>query len=379
MIQADFQRTLSPYDSAAAKPSRWYFRLHIDPILVGLLTVVIVYGLVVLRSAVDGNEELYTAQIQRYAVAYVALIVAAQIPPHFYLRISPLVYVVGMLLLLLVLFFGVSVKGSQRWLEIPGLFRFQPSELMKLAVPMAVAWYLQKRSLPPSLKYTTACLVIMTLPALLIGRQPDLGTSILVFGAGFSVLLLAGLPWRFVLWAGLALSAAAPLIWQFLLEGYQRQRVLTLFDPQNDPLGAGWNIIQSTTAIGSGGLFGKGLFQGSQSYLDFLPEARTDFIVAVMGEELGFVGVTFLLLMYLLIIARGLWLASQAGSTFGRLLAGAFVLTFFVYVFVNVAMVSGILPVVGVPLPLVSYGGTSAITLMAGFGVIMSVRTHKAW
>ena len=379
MIQADFQRTLSPYDSAAAKPSRWYFRLHIDPILVGLLTVVIVYGLVVLRSAVDGNEGLYTAQIQRYAVAYVALIVAAQIPPHFYLRISPLVYVVGMLLLVLVLFFGVSVKGSQRWLEIPGLFRFQPSELMKLAVPMAVAWYLQKRSLPPSLKYTAACLVIMTLPALLIGRQPDLGTSILVFVAGFSVLLLAGLPWRLVLWAGLTISAAAPLIWQFVLEGYQRQRVLTLFDPQSDPLGAGWNIIQSTTAIGSGGIFGKGLFQGSQSYLDFLPEARTDFIVAVMGEELGFVGVAFLLLMYLLIIARGLWLASQAGSTFGRLLAGAFVLTFFVYVFVNVAMVSGILPVVGVPLPLVSYGGTSAITLMAGFGVIMSVRTHKAW
>ena len=235
--------------------------------MVGLLTVVIVYGLVVLRSAVDGNEELYTAQIQRYAVAYVVLIMAAQIPPHFYLRISPLVYVVGMLLLVLVL--TVSVKGSQRWLEIPGLFRFQPSELMKLAVPMAVAWYLQKRSLPPSLKYTAACPVIMTLPALLIGRQPDFGTSILVFVAGFSVLLLAGLPWRLVLWAGLTISAAAPLIWQFVLEGYQRQRVLTLFDPQSDPLGAGWNIIQSTTAIGSGGIFGKGLFQGSQSYLDF--------------------------------------------------------------------------------------------------------------
>ena len=379
MIQADFQRTLSPYDNAANAPSRWYFRLHIDPILVGLLTVVILFGLVILRSAVDGNEALFTAQLQRFAMAYVVLIVAAQIPPHFYLRIAPVVYVVGLLLLVLVLFFGVVVKGSQRWLEIPGLFRFQPSELMKLAVPMAVAWYLQRRSLPPSFKYTAACLVIMTLPALLIGRQPDLGTSILVFGAGFSVLLLAGLSWRWVLSAGLAIGAAAPLIWQFVLEGYQRQRILTLFDPQSDPLGAGWNIIQSTTAIGSGGLLGKGLFQGSQSYLDFLPEARTDFIVAVMGEELGFVGVAFLLLMYLLIIARGLWLAAQAGSTFGRLLAGAFVLTFFVYVFVNVAMVSGILPVVGVPLPLVSYGGTSAITLMAGFGVIMSVRTHKAW
>ena len=379
MIQADFQRTLSPHDRAVSQPSRWYFRLHIDPILVLLLTVVIVYGLVILRSAVDGNEALYTAQLQRFAMAYVVLIVAAQIPPHFYLRIAPLAYVVGLFLLILVLFFGVFVKGSQRWLEVPGLFRFQPSELMKLAVPMMVAWYLQRRSLPPSFKYTSACLVIMTLPALLIGRQPDLGTSILVFGAGFSVLLLAGLSWRWVLWAGLAIGAAAPLVWQFVLEGYQRQRILTLFDPQSDPLGAGWNIIQSTTAIGSGGLFGKGLFQGSQSYLDFLPEARTDFIAAVMGEELGFVGVAFLLLMYLLIIARGLWLASEAGSTFGRLLAGAFVLTFFVYIFVNVAMVSGILPVVGVPLPLVSYGGTSAITLMAGFGVIMSVRTHKAW
>ena len=379
MSNTDFQRTLSAQDLSAARLSRWYDRLHVDPILVMLLTVVIAFGLVVLRSAVAGNEFLYDAQLQRIGVAYVALIVAAQIPPHFYLRLAPLIYLFGLLFLVLVLFFGVQVKGSQRWLDIPGLFRFQPSELMKLAVPMAVAWYLQKRSLPPSPKYTLACLCIIFLPALLIGRQPDLGTSILVFGAGFSVLLLAGLLWRWVIWSGLAVAAAAPLIWQFVLEGYQRQRILTLFDPQSDPLGAGWNIIQSTTAIGSGGLFGKGLFQGSQSYLEFLPEARTDFIVAVLAEELGFVGVALLLLMYLLIIARGFWLASQAESTFGRLLAGAFVLTFFVYVFVNVAMVSGILPVVGVPLPLVSYGGTSAITLMAGFGVIMSVRTHKAW
>ena len=379
MINADFQRTLSPHDQSARQTSRWYFRLHIDPTLLVLLTVVIVYGLIVLRSAVDGNDALFTAQLQRVGLAYLVLIVAAQLPPHFYLRVAPLIYLVGLSLLVLVLVAGVTVKGSQRWLEIPGLFRFQPSELMKLAVPMAVAWYLQSRSLPPSLKYTATCLAIITLPALLIGRQPDLGTSILIFGAGFSVLLLAGLSWRWVASAGVVLAAAAPLIWQFILEGYQKQRIITLFDPQSDPLGAGWNIIQSTTAIGSGGLAGKGLFQGSQSYLDFLPEARTDFIVAVMGEELGFVGVASLLFLYLLIIARGLWLATQAGSTFGRLLAGAFVLTFFVYVFVNVAMVSGILPVVGVPLPLVSYGGTSAITLMAGFGVIMSVRTHKAW
>jgi len=375
----DFQRTLSPYDAAAASGSRWYFRLHIDPILVGLLAVVVAFGLVVLRSAVDGNEALFAAQLQRLSVAFLAMVVAAQIPPHFYLRVAPLFYLLGLTALVLVFFFGVTVKGSQRWLEVPGLLRFQPSELMNLSVPMAVAWYLQRRTLPPSLKYTVACLAIIAVPAFMIGRQPDLGTGILVFGAGFSVLLLAGLSWRWVVWAILGICAAAPLIWQFVLEGYQRLRILTLFNPESDPLGAGWNIIQSTTAIGSGGLFGKGLFQGTQSYLDFLPEARTDFIVAVIGEELGFVGVSFLLTLYLLIIARGLWLAAQAGSTFGRLLAGSFVLTFFIYLFVNVAMVSGILPVVGVPLPLVSYGGTSAITLMAGFGVIMSVRTHKAW
>lgn len=379
MNTSDFQRSLSPYDAASSTASRWYFRLHIDPLLVLLITVVVVFGLVVLRSAVDGNEALFVAQVQRLGLAYVALIVAAQIPPQLYLRFAPVFYLVGLTFLILVLFAGVTVKGSQRWLEVPGLLRFQPSELMKLAVPMAIAWYLQRRALPPSLKHTGICLLLVALPALLIGRQPDLGTSILVFGAGFAVLLLAGLSWRWVIGALMAMAAAAPLIWRFVLEGYQRQRILTLFDPQSDPLGAGWNIIQSTTAIGSGGLFGKGLFEGSQSYLDFLPEARTDFIVAVIGEELGFSGVVFLLTMYLLIIARGLWLAAQAGSTFGRLLAGAFVLTFFVYLFVNVAMVSGLLPVVGVPLPLVSYGGTSAITLMAGFGVIMSVRTHKAW
>lgn len=379
MNTSDFQRSLSPYDAASSTASRWYFRLHIDPLLVLLITVVVVFGLVVLRSAVDGNEALFVAQVQRLGLAYIALIVAAQIPPQLYLRFAPVFYLVGLTFLILVLFAGVTVKGSQRWLEVPGLLRFQPSELMKLAVPMAIAWYLQRRALPPSLKHTGICLLLVALPALLIGRQPDLGTSILVFGAGFAVLLLAGLSWRWVIGALMAMAAAAPLIWRFVLEGYQRQRILTLFDPQSDPLGAGWNIIQSTTAIGSGGLFGKGLFEGSQSYLDFLPEARTDFIVAVIGEELGFSGVVFLLTMYLLIIARGLWLAAQAGSTFGRLLAGAFVLTFFVYLFVNVAMVSGLLPVVGVPLPLVSYGGTSAITLMAGFGVIMSVRTHKAW
>ena len=375
----DFQRRLPNYGASAGTNTSWSDRIHVDPILLLLITGVVLFGLVILSSAVDGNEALFDAQVRRIGVAYAALIIAAQLPPAMYLRWAPFLYLVGLGLLILVLFVGIEVKGSQRWIDIPGLFRFQPSELMKIAVPMAVAWYLQQRVLPPSIKHTFFSLLIIALPAFAIGVEPDLGTSILVAGAGVSVLLLAGLSWRWILGALTLVAAAAPLLWQFVLRDYQRQRILTLFDPQSDPLGAGWNIIQSTTAIGSGGIFGKGLYQGSQSYLDFLPEARTDFIVAVVGEELGFVGIAFLLTLYLLIIARGLYLASQAGSTFGRLVAGALVLTFFIYLFVNIAMVSGILPVVGVPLPLVSYGGTSAITLMAGFGIIMSMRTHKAW
>ena len=375
----DFQRRLPSYGASAGTNTIWSDRIHFDPILLLLITGVVLFGLVILSSAVDGNEALFDAQVRRIGVAYAALIIAAQLPPAMYLRWAPFLYLVGLGLLILVLFVGIEVKGSQRWIDIPGLFRFQPSELMKIAVPMAVAWYLQQRVLPPSIKHTFFGLLIIALPAFAIDVEPDLGTSILVAGAGVSVLLLAGLSWRRILGALTLVAAAAPLLWQFVLRDYQRQRILTLFDPQSDPLGAGWNIIQSTTAIGSGGIFGKGLYQGSQSYLDFLPEARTDFIVAVVGEELGFVGIAFLLTLYLLIIARGLYLASQAGSTFGRLVAGALVLTFFIYLFVNIAMVSGILPVVGVPLPLVSYGGTSAITLMAGFGIIMSMRTHKAW
>lgn len=375
----DFQRRLPSYGASAGTNTSWSDRIHVDPILLLLITGVVLFGLVILSSAVDGNEALFDAQVRRIGVAYAALIIAAQLPPAMYLRWAPFLYLVGLGLLILVLFVGIEVKGSQRWIDIPGLFRFQPSELMKIAVPMAVAWYLQQRVLPPSIKHTFFSMLIIALPAFAIGVEPDLGTSILVAGAGVSVLLLAGLSWRWILGALTLVAAAAPLLWQFVLRDYQRQRILTLFDPQSDPLGAGWNIIQSTTAIGSGGIFGKGLYQGSQSYLDFLPEARTDFIVAVVGEELGFVGIAFLLTLYLLIIARGLYLASQAGSTFGRLVAGALVLTFFIYLFVNIAMVSGILPVVGVPLPLVSYGGTSAITLMAGFGIIMSMRTHKAW
>jgi rod shape determining protein RodA len=311
-------------------------------------------------------------------LAVVAMVIAAQLHPRFYLRWTPLFYGGGLVLLVLVLVMGVSVKGSQRWLDLPGLPRFQPSEVMKLAVPMMVAWYFHDRPLPPRFIDICVALVIVGLPAGCIVLQPDLGTGILVAGAGLAVVLLAGLYWKWVAAAAAVVAMAAPGLW-YLLQDYQRQRILTLFDPQSDPLGAGWNIIQSTTAIGSGGVYGKGLFAGTQSHLDFLPESHTDFIIAVIAEELGLVGVLTILALYLVLLVRGLQIATQAPETFSRLVAGALTLTFFVYVFVNVGMVTGLLPVVGVPLPLVSYGGTSAITLLASFGIIMAVRSHRGW
>ena len=376
VMSRDFIRSLPEHERDAR--GGWLRSVNIDPLLLLLLLMVVGYGLVVLYSAVGQSEVLFQAQLVRITLAFVALVVAAQLPPQLYIRWAPFVYVFGVVLLVLVLLVGVKVKGSQRWLDIPGLVRFQPSELMKIAVPMAVAWYFHDRPLPPSFKDVCVALAIVAIPAGCIIAQPDLGTGILVAGAGLAVVILAGLPWRWMLYAVLAFAAAAPGLW-YALQDYQRQRILTLFDPESDPLGAGWNIMQSTTAIGSGGTLGKGLLQGTQSHLDFLPEARTDFIIAVVGEELGLLGVILLLALYLMVIGRGLYMAASAESTFGRLLSGALILTFFVYVFVNIAMVSGLLPVVGVPLPLVSYGGTSAITLMASFGILMAIRMHKAW
>ncbi len=353
-------------------------RVHLDPLMLLALLGIIGYGLVVLDSALNDDKTLLANQIVRMGLALLALLVAAQLRPRLYLRWAPLVYVAGVALLILVLLVGATVKGSQRWLDVPGLPRFQPAELMKIAVPMMVAWYLHERSLPPGFKDLCVALLIIVIPAGCIVLQPDLGTGILVACAGLAVVVLAGVYWRWIAYASLAIAAAAPGLW-FLLQDYQRQRIVTLFDPGSDPLGAGWNIIQSTTAIGSGGLYGKGLYQGTQSHLEFLPESQTDFIIAVIGEELGFVGIITLLALYMIVIARGLYIATQAPDTFQRLLAGALTLTFFVYVFVNIAMVSGLLPVVGVPLPLVSYGGTSAITLLASFGIVMAVSTQRAW
>lgn len=350
----------------------------IDPILCCATLAVMGYGLVALYSIIGGDQGLFRAQLMRLGLGALAMLILSQVQPGFYLRWAPFGYLLGLALLVAVPLVGVQVKGAQRWLEVPGLLRFQPSELMKLAVPMMAAWHLHNRRQPPSIMDLAVVLAIIGLPAGLIVMQPDLGTGILVAVAGLAVLLLAGLQWRWMAGALLAALILAPFMWS-VLHDYQRRRIVTLFDPESDPLGAGWNIIQSTTAIGSGGLFGKGLGQGTQGYLQFLPESHTDFIVAVVGEELGFVGMLTLLALYMLIVGRGLYIATRASTRFGSLLAGSLSLMFFVSLFVNVAMVAGMLPVVGIPLPLVSYGGTSAITFLAGFGIIMAIRGQKSW
>lgn len=381
MAMIDLTRSLRrppvrpPQSGIARRRSLWE-KIHLDPWLIGMLLVLMLAGLVVLYSASGQRLEVVIAQAVRFGVGLGVMVVIAQLSPTTLQRWALPGYIAVVLMLVAVELVGDMGMGAQRWLEIPGVIRFQPSELMKLVMPMMVATYLSRRELPPRWRDLLVCAVIIGLPVALIARQPDLGTSLLVGSAAIFVVLLAGLSWRFIL-AMIGLAAAAlPLLWVNLHQ-YQRQRVLTFLDPNSDPLGSGWNIIQSTTAIGSGGLLGKGWLQGTQSQLEFLPERHTDFIVAVLGEEFGLVGMLAVLLLYLMIIARGLWLAAGAQDTFGRLLSGSIILTFFIYVFVNVGMVSGILPVVGVPLPLVSYGGTSSVTLMAGFGILMAIHAHR--
>ena len=359
-----------------ARPVSLSRRWHIDVPLLMLLILLAGVGLVVLYSAAGADIHYVRRQSVFLVVAFVGMLVAAQIPVDMYRRWSPWLYIGGCCLLVAVLFIGVGAKGAQRWLQIGG-FRFQPSEALKLAVPMSVAAFLHKRTLPPSLVTVIGALGIVAVPAALIVRQPDLGTSILIAASGVFALYLAGLSWKLIGGALLAFAVAAYPIWEWGLRDYQRQRILTLFNPDADRLGAGWNIFQSKAAIGSGGIFGKGYMQGTQSQLDFLPESHTDFIIAVLSEEWGMRGALLLLLLYVLIIARGIYISFMAQHVFGRLLAGSITLTFFVYVFVNIGMVSGLLPVVGVPLPLVSYGGTSAITLMAGFGILMAIGTER--
>ncbi|MGY3909787.1 rod shape-determining protein RodA [Aeromonas piscicola] len=361
--------------NSAQRQSIWY-RLHIDlPLFLGLLALMSL-SMVVLYSASGQSVDSIVRQLVRGGLAFALMIGMAQLPPSLYARWSVPLFVVVVLLLIAVDVFGHIGKGAQRWLDL-GFMKFQPSEVMKLSMPIMVAAWLSRHSLPPKFSHVVIALVMVLLPTLLIAAQPDLGTSILVAASGFFVIFLAGISWWLIGLAVLLICAFMPVLWFFLMHDYQRQRVLMLLDPEKDPLGRGYHIIQSKIAIGSGGVFGKGWLQGTQSQLEFLPERHTDFIFAVFSEEFGLVGVSLLLVIYLYIISRCLFISMQAQNSFERLLGGALTLTFFVYVFVNMGMVSGILPVVGVPLPLVSYGGTSMVTLMAGFGILMSIQTHR--
>lgn len=343
------------------------------PLLVSVL-LLMSFGLLVLYSASGQEMPVVYRQLVRIAVGLVAMLLLSQVPPHILRVWTPWLFAIGLILLLATWFFGVG-RSTSRWLDL-GLFRFQPSEIMKLAIPMMVAWYLHPRRLPPDLITLLVSIVFILVPTVLIARQPDLGTSLLVVAGGSLTLFLAGLQWRLIMVvAGLA-AAVAPVLWYFMHD-YQRNRVRTFLDPESDPLGSGWNIIQSKIAVGSGGVLGKGWLNGTQSHLEFIPERHTDFILAVLSEEFGLLGVLALFAVYAFITGRGLHIASNARNTYERLLAGSLSLTFFVYVLVNGAMVTGMLPVVGVPLPLVSYGGTSIVTLLAGFGILMSIYGHR--
>lgn len=355
---------------------QWLTSLHLDvPLLLGLLAVATL-GLFILYSAAGQDMAQLQRQGVRLGVGFLVMIVLAQISPQTLHRWTPTLFAIGVLTLLAVMFFGVEAKGAKRWLNL-GLFRFQPSEIMKIVVPMMLAWFLAESQLPPRFRRLLACLVLLAIPVVLVAKQPDLGTSLLIASSGIFVLFLAGMRWRIIGGATILLAILAWPIWKYVLRDYQRSRVLTFLNPENDPLGSGYHIIQSKIAIGSGGPYGKGWLNGTQSQLDFLPERSTDFIFSVYSEEFGLIGALVLLSLYLFLITRGLYIASQAQNTYSRLLAGSLSLTFFVYVFVNIGMVSGLLPVVGVPLPLISYGGTSMVTLLAGFGILMSIQTHR--
>ncbi|MDG9927822.1 MULTISPECIES: rod shape-determining protein RodA [unclassified Pseudomonas] len=378
MKRQDFDRTISDQDVFKRRASLLQ-RLHIDGWLLLILLVLCAGSLFVLYSASGKNWDLVIKQGTSFGIGLVAAIVIAQFEPRFMARWVPLAYLAGVGLLTAVEVMGHTAMGATRWINIPGVIRFQPSEFMKIIMPATIAWYLARHNLPPKLKHIAISLVLILIPFVLILKQPDLGTGLLILASGAFVLFMAGLQWRWIIGAAAAVAPIAVGMWFFVLREYQKQRVLTFLDPESDPLGTGWNIIQSKAAIGSGGVFGKGWLLGTQSHLDFLPESHTDFIIAVLSEEFGMVGVCILLLVYLLLIARGLVITAQAQTLFGKLLAGSMTMTFFVYVFVNIGMVSGLLPVVGVPLPFISYGGTHLVTLLSGFGVLMAIQTHRKW
>lgn len=355
--------------------SQWLRKLHIDlPLFAGLMALSAA-ALVILYSAGGQHIEVVIRQGARLGLALAIMFAIAQIHPR-HLRIySPALYLLGVLLLAAVLLVGETSMGAQRWLDL-GVVRFQPSELTKLSTPMMIAWFLAAQPLPPSFKHLVVAATLIVVPTAMIAKQPDLGTAFLVLVAGAAVLFLAGMLWRYILGLAAIGGGLLPVLWHFMHD-YQRDRVLMFLNPEADPLGRGYHIIQSKIAIGSGGIYGKGWLHGTQSHLEFLPERSTDFIFAVFAEEFGLLGCLGLLGIYLFILARCFYIVVQAQDSFSRLLSGALTLTFFIYVFVNIGMVIGILPVVGVPLPLVSYGGTSMVTLLAGFGILMSIQTHR--
>ncbi len=350
--------------------------LHIDAwLLLGILGLIVIGSLIVF-SASGADSEVLSRHLLRVGFAFALMILFAQIPPNLMMVYTPWIFAIGTIMLASVLLFGDIGKGAKRWLDL-GFFRFQPSEIMKLALPMMIAWLFAHDTLPPSNKKMLVGIGLVGLISGLIIVQPDLGTSILIAMSGLFVLFFAGLSWKFILSAMAVVAASLPIIWNFYMYDYQKQRVLTFLNPESDPLGTGYHIIQSKIAIGSGGIEGKGFMGSTQAHLEFLPESTTDFIFSVLAEEFGLIGVAILLLLYLLVIARGLYIAYQAQENFARLTAASLVMTLFVYVFVNIGMVSGLLPVVGLPLPLLSYGGSSLVTLMVSFGILMSIHTHK--
>jgi rod shape determining protein RodA len=350
-------------------------KLHIDIPLFICLSLAALLSFIILYSAGSQDMGVLNRQAARIGLAFLLMIVLAHIDPYQFKRYSALLFGIGLFLLIAVLIMGQAALGAQRWLDL-GFFRFQPSEMIKITTPMMVAWYLSEHSLPPRAKQLLIASMLILVPTLLIAKQPDLGTAILVASSGAGVLFFAGLSWWYIIGILSSLGALTPILWHFMHD-YQRDRVRIFLNPEADPLGRGYHIIQSKIAIGSGGIYGKGWLGSTQSELDFLPESSTDFIFAVFAEEFGLFGCSGLLVLYLLIITRCLYIASQARDTYCRLLAGSLAFTFFVYVFVNIGMVIGVLPVVGVPLPLISYGGTSIVTLLSGFGILMSIHTHK--
>ena len=376
MGSQDFLRRMPKSGVGLRRAERIVQRLHIDFVLLFLLVAIASFGMVVLYSASSSSILAIQKQGSFFAIAFIAMFIIAQVPVDLMRRVAPWLYGFGVILLVLVLVVGIGAKGAQRWLGVGGI-RFQPSEIMKLAMPITIAAFLSRQYLPPRLLHIIITLVLIAVPTALIIKQPDLGTAILVLVSGMVVLFYAGLQWWYIAIALAGFGASLWPVWHYMLHDYQQKRILMLLNPESDPLGAGWNIIQSKTAIGSGGLHGKGWLEGTQSRLDFLPEGHTDFIIAVMSEEFGLLGVALLIVAYIMVIALGMYIAINAQDNFGRLLAASISTTFFVYVFVNMGMVAGMLPVVGVPLPFISQGGTAIVALMSGFGILMAVATEQ--